>query len=70
MHGHCLCTVCAMSLERQLAKAQTWLRQVADSYQAERDVHHINGELVDAIRAKFGYPVIDRTSKFTPVGGE
>ena len=49
-------------LERLRFQWEAWLRQVAESYQAERDVHHINGELVDKIRAELSLPVINRIS--------
>lgn len=57
-------------LENRIGRWQGWLVEVAESYHAEREVHHVEGELVDAIRAELGYPVIDRTPKFVPRGGE
>ena len=56
--------------EIDFAKWEGWLRRVAESYHFEREMHKIGGDLVDEVRAEFGYPVIDRTPKFTPVGGE
>ena len=54
--------VALAALDTTERACEVWLRQVAESYQAERNVHHIGGELVDAIRAEFDLPVIDRTS--------